>query len=85
MGAGSPAVNEEEMVDVLYKAKVDGRLPTLVFKVDILHCAKINNSLSYRRTKNGSYEKEPCFLYLGMIIIIRSSDEKGAFFQGQKN
>jgi hypothetical protein len=35
LGAGSPAVNEEEMVDVLYDAKVDGRLPTLVFEVEL--------------------------------------------------
>jgi hypothetical protein len=34
MGAGSPAVNEMEMVDVLYNAKVDGRLPTLVFEIE---------------------------------------------------
>jgi hypothetical protein len=34
LGIGSPAVTEEEMVDALYNAKVDGRLPTLIFEVE---------------------------------------------------
>jgi GTPase SAR1 family protein len=34
LGKGSPTVTEEEMVDALYNAKVDGRLPTLVFEVE---------------------------------------------------
>jgi hypothetical protein len=34
LGAGSPAVNEEEMVDALYNAKLNGRLPTLIFEIE---------------------------------------------------
>ena len=34
MGAGAPAVNEKEMVDALCNAKVDGRLPTLIFEIE---------------------------------------------------
>jgi hypothetical protein len=32
MGEGSHSVNEKKMMDVLYDAKVDGRLPTLIFE-----------------------------------------------------
>jgi hypothetical protein len=34
LGARSPAVTEEEMVDALNNAKVHGRLPTLVFEIE---------------------------------------------------
>ena len=35
LGKGSPAITEEEMVDVLYNVKVDdGRLPTLIFEIE---------------------------------------------------
>ena len=34
LGKGSPAVTEEEMLDVLNYAKVDGRLPTLIFEIE---------------------------------------------------
>ena len=34
MGKECSAVNEMKMVDVLYNAKVDGRLPTLIFEIE---------------------------------------------------
>ncbi len=40
LGEGSPAVTEKKMVDVLYKAKVDGRLPTQIFEIEIGEDAK---------------------------------------------
>jgi hypothetical protein len=34
VGEGAKAVNEEEMVNILGNAKVDGRLPTLIFEIE---------------------------------------------------
>jgi hypothetical protein len=34
LGEGSPAITEKKMVDALCDAKVDGRLPTLIFEIE---------------------------------------------------
>ena len=34
LGVGSPAVTEKKMLDALRNAKVDGRLPTLIFEIE---------------------------------------------------
>jgi GTPase SAR1 family protein len=33
-GERAPTYNEEQMIDALYRAKVDGRLPTLIFEIE---------------------------------------------------
>ena len=33
-GEAAPVITEEQMLDVLYKSKIDGRLPTLIFEIE---------------------------------------------------
>ena len=40
LGEGSPVVTEKKMVDVLYKEKGNGRLPTQIFEIEIGEDAK---------------------------------------------